>query len=197
MQLFEQHGGYLNSRQVRAAGIPLKSVQRLATGGQVEVVQRGVYHLPNSGVPAHADLIELQLRLPYARPTLVTALDLHCLTTTKPAAVQLAVPLNRSVPELAWPPLQVFWYPPEIYEAGLIRWDEGGASFISYSPEKTLADLLRLERRLGRDVYIEGLKRYLAAPVINIPELLEMARVCGVQRTLRRDLEVLTHEANH
>jgi len=194
--LFAQHGGYLTSRQVRAAGLSLKPVQLLIDGGEVEVVQRGVYRLTAADLPPHADLVELQLRVPYARPALITALDLHGLTTTRPTVIQVAIPLNAAFPALAFPPVQVFWYPPGIYDHGVIRWTPSELGFETYSAEKTIADLLRLERRLGRDVYLEGLKNYLARPDRDLSTLLTAAQGNGVDRQLRRDLEVLTHEAN-
>lgn len=195
--LFTRHGGYLTSRQVRAAGLPLKPVQRLIERGEVEAVQRGVYRLTATDLPPHADLVELQLRVPYARPTLMTALDLYGLTTTRPTVIQVAIPINATFPALAFPPVEVFWYPPGVYDSSVIRWAQAEPGFETYSAEKTIADLLRLERRLGRDVYLEGLKNYLTRPDRDLPALLKSAQGNGVDRQLRRDLEVLTHEANH
>ena len=193
---FAQHGGYLTSRQVRAAGLSLKPVQRLIDRGEVEAVQRGVYRLTAADLPPHADLIELQLRVPYARPALITALDLHGLTTTRPTVIQVAIPVNAVFPRLAFPPVEVFWYPPGVYDHGVIRWTSSEPGFETYSAEKTIADLLRLERRLGQDVYLEGLKNYLARPDRDLHALLTAAQGNGVDRQPRRDLEVLTHEAN-
>ena len=196
LALFHQHGGYLSSRQVRQAGLPLKTVKRLTQAGRVQIVQRGVYQLLDVPAAPHADFLELSLRVPYARVALISALDLHGLTTTRPTRLQVAIPSNRTFPELLSPPVQVFWFPPEIHAAGMQDWSAAPLRFPVYSPEKTIADLLRLERRLGRDVYVEGLKNYLARPDRQVPELLAMARICGVELLLRRDLEVLTHEAN-
>lgn len=50
--------------------------------------------------------------------------------------------------------------------------------------------------RQGRDPYLEGLKNYLLRPDRRVSELLAMARACGVEGQLRRDLEVLTRETN-
>lgn len=195
LDLFRQHGGYLSSRQVRGAGLPLKAVQRLAHAGRVQVLQRGVYQLLEHQAAPHGDLLEVCLRVPYARIALASALDLYGLTTTRPTAIQVAIPSNRTFPALSFPPVQVFWFPPQVYAAGLQHWQEADIRFPVYSPEKTIADLLRLERRLGRDLYLEGLKTYLGRPDRKPAELLAMARICGVEAALRRDLEVLTHDA--
>lgn len=190
---FAQQGGYLTSSQVRAEGIDLKVVGRMIENGEVEQVQRSVYRHTDADIPEHADLIELQLRVPYARPTLITALDLHGLTTTRPTRIQVAIPANRAMPTLTYPPMQVYWYPPEVYDAGTVTSGQPPLTFTTYSPEKTLADLLRMAGKLGRQPYLEGLTNYLARPERNLPELLRMARIDRVEDELRHDLEVLTH----
>ena len=191
---FAEQGGYLTSSQVKEQGIDLKVVGRMIEGGEVEQVHRGVYRYTSADLPEHADLIELQLRVPYARPTLITALDLHGMTTTRPAKIQVAIPTNRAMPNLPYPPLQVYWYPPEIYETGTVNLGQPPLTFTTYSPEKTIADLLRLSGKLGRQPYLEGLSHYLARPKRNIPELLRMARINRVEEQLRQDVEVLTHD---
>ncbi|MGK0620113.1 type IV toxin-antitoxin system AbiEi family antitoxin domain-containing protein [Meiothermus cerbereus] len=56
-----------------------------------------------------------------------------------------------------------------------------------YGPEKTLADLLKFSNRYGEDLFLEGLKNYLACrqPCPDLLRLLEAARVCRVERRLR------------
>ncbi|RJF72737.1 transcriptional regulator-like protein [Deinococcus cavernae] len=191
---FAQQGSYLTSSQVRAEGIDLKVIGRMIEAGEVEQVQRGVYRHTGADLPEHADLIELQLRVPYARLTLMTALDLHGLTTTRPTRIQVAIPTNRAMPDLTYPPVQVYWYPPEVYEAGTLSFGQPPLTFTTYSPEKTLADLLRMAGKIGRQPYREGLTNYLTRLERNISELLRMARIDRVEDELRRDLEVLTHD---
>ncbi|MFC3861161.1 type IV toxin-antitoxin system AbiEi family antitoxin domain-containing protein [Deinococcus antarcticus] len=190
---FAQQGGYLTSSQVRAEGIDLKVIGRMIESGEVEQIHRGVYRYTAADLPEHADLIELQLRVPYARPTLITALDLHGLTTTRPTRIQVAIPANRAMPSLTYPPVQVYWYPPEVYDTGTVTLGQPPLTFTTYSPEKTIADLLRMAGKLGRQPYLEGLTNYLARPERNLPELLRMARIDRVEDELRHDLEVLTH----
>ena len=104
LQLFQTHGGYLTSQEVRAAGIPTMYLTLLERKGLIERLQRGVYRCPaGHTAPVNstaADLLEVQLRVPYARPCLTTALNLHDLTTTRPAALQFAIPANRRFPDL-------------------------------------------------------------------------------------------------
>ncbi|MEW6421982.1 MAG: hypothetical protein AB1511_09690 [Deinococcota bacterium] len=50
----------------------------------------------------------MQLRVPHARPCLVTALNLHGLTTTMPVRLQVAIPRHRTMPALADLPVEDF-----------------------------------------------------------------------------------------
>jgi hypothetical protein len=135
--------------------------------------------------------------VPYARPCLVSALHLHGLSTTRPAALQFAVPANRQFPALAYPPTEVFYFRPRAYETGRQVIPVLGRSLETYTPEKTLADLLRFAPHFGRELYLEGLKKYLARRLGSPTQLLAAARLGGVEIPMRRDLEVLGHDQDH
>lgn len=197
LALFARGAGYLTASEARAAGVYPKLIDRLVRRGLVERVQRGVYRLLEIPPPTHADLLEVQLRAPFARPCLATALDLHGLTTTRPARLQFAVPRHRMLPDITYPPLEVFYWGAGAYAHGVTSVPSGGRELVTYTIEKTLADLLKYAPKLGPELYYEGLKNYLSSR--RHPDtraLLDAARVNRVEPELRRDLEVLRHEAN-
>ncbi|HEX2863854.1 MAG TPA: type IV toxin-antitoxin system AbiEi family antitoxin domain-containing protein [Deinococcales bacterium] len=198
--LFEARGGYLTSREARDHGIHAEQLARLVALGRAERVQRGVYRLLGDATPfgAAEELLELQLRVPYARPCLVSALHLHGLTTTRPAALQFAIPRHRAFPWLAEPRVEVFYFQPQAYAYGTFELAVAGRRLTTYTAEKTLADLLRYAPKLGREVYLEGLKNYLRGrPHRAGRALIEAARAMRVEAPLRRDLEVLAHDQAH
>ncbi len=202
LELFVQRGGYLTSRDAVQAGVPGMTLTRLLRRGVIERPQRGVYRLVDTGkleaVAAEAeDLLEVQLRFPYARPCLVSALHLHGLTTTRPAALQFAVPARHRRPVVDFPALEIFYFGPRAYRAGLTTLDVRGRPLTTYSPEKTLTDLLRYAPRFGRDLYLEGLKKYLGQPGVQVQALIQMGKDQGVWKELSRDLEVLLHDQDH
>lgn len=197
---FLRRGGYLTASEAQEAGIHAEQLARFVQEGRAERVQRGVYRLLDETIPfgAAEELLEVQLRMPYARPCLVSALHLHDLTTTRPAVLQFAVPANRSAPRLAFPRIQIFYFRPASYAFGTAELPVALRRLTTYTPEKTLADLLKYAPKYGRDVYLEGLKNHLS----KLPErgtwgLLEAADVIGVSATMRRDLEVLRHDQDH
>lgn len=198
--LFLARGGYLTAREARGKDIHAEQPARFVQEGAAERVQRGVYRLVDETVPfgAAEELLEVQLRVSYARPCLVSALHLHDLTTTRPAVLQFAVPANRTAPRLAFPRIQIFYFRPASYAFGTAELPVASRRLTTYTPEKTLADLLKYAPKYGRDIYLEGLKNYLSQfPERGTWGLLEAADVLGVSAPMRRDLEVLRHDQDH
>lgn len=197
--LFEHRGGLLTAREARANGLHPQHLARLVARGDIERVTRGVYRLTDFTVLGAAeDLLEVQLRVPYARPCLITALHLHGITTTRPTRLQFAIPRNRAFPVTHAPPVEVFYFGTAAYDMGREEIPVAHRLLTTYSPEKTIADLLRYAPKLGRDIYLEGLKNYLREHRRRgTRDLLNMARLSNVERELRRDLEVILHEPDH
>lgn len=199
LELLRRGGGYLTARAAAAAGVPGITLTRLLRRGVVERPQRGVYrlvaHKGGQDISAEAeDLLEVQLRSPMARPCLASALHLHGLTTTRPTRLQVAVPRGSRRPQLDYPMVEVFLFGPTAYDTGQVDLPVGPRTLGTYTPEKTLVDLLRYAPRLGRALYLEGLGRYLWRPGAQVQLLLDLGRALGVGRTLAHDLEVLLHD---
>lgn len=192
--LLDRHGGWLTYRQARQAGLDPHTLGQAVRQGQLERLQRGVYRAVNTAPLGHDDLLEVQLRFPHARPCLLSALAFHGLTVQNPGSVEVAVPRGRRAPRTDYPPLTVYTFTPRLYAYGAERYPLGAHTLTLYTPEKTLCDLLRFEQRLGRDLFLEGLKNYLRARAgapPDLPRLRDAARACGVASRLDQALEVL------
>ena len=190
--LIQAGGGYVTHRAVVQAHLDPHLLGQAVRRGLLERLQRGVYRATTREMTSHEDLLEVSLRLPYAVVCLESALAFHGLTTANPKCVHLAVPRTRRVPSLEYPPLEVYHFSPPMYGYGIEH--QGG--FRVYRAEKTLADLLRWEKRVGLELFLEGLKRYLTRPHSrpDFESLLEAARVCKVELRMRQALEVSTFD---
>ncbi|GAA4015633.1 hypothetical protein GCM10022631_29750 [Deinococcus rubellus] len=200
LSLLHDRGGYATTAEITAAGLPRTNLTRLTRCGVIVRLARSVYRLADMGnlAPADAatDILEVQLRFPYARPCLVSALHLHDLTTT-PHALQFAVPGNRQTLHFEPMPLETFYFTAPAYAAGVIQLSVRSRSLTTYSIEKTLIDLLRYAPKFGRDLYLEGLKKALAQRRLDRGKMMQLARTLHVGKELARDLEVLGHDQNH
>ena len=191
--LFDQHQGLVTRHQVVEAGLHPRVLGQWAEAGQAERVQRGVYRATENAGFTHDGLVEVQLRMPYAVICLASALDFHRLTTFIPKHVYLAIPRNRADPKLEYPPTWVFYYPAAIYTYGVEEHPTPAGNLRVYSLEKTLADLLRYESKLGIDFFYEGLKTHLCKTKNrpNVAGLLEAAKICGVYPKMLETLQLL------
>jgi predicted transcriptional regulator of viral defense system len=197
LRRFYQHGGVLTTHEVSAWGIPSMTLTRLIEQGLIERTQRGVYRLVDTGAftkaSAEADeLLDIQLRFPFARPFLSSALHLHELTTTRPSALQLAIPAHRHALPVQFPAIEVFFVTPQYYDSDLFSFPVGQRNLITYTAEKTICDLLRYSSKFGRELYLEGLKKYLRHHSSH--RLIETAKRNRVWKKLSPDLEVLLHD---
>jgi predicted transcriptional regulator of viral defense system len=196
-KLFQQHGGLLTRKQVEAERLPPYLLTRWVRHGMAERLQRGIYRAVDSSMQPYEGLLEVQLRIPYGVVCLASALAFHGLTTFIPKTIQLAVPRKRKPPKLEYPPTEIVYFSDKRYSYGLETHRIVNHDLHIYSPEKTLADLLRNQKQLGAELFREGLKNYLQRkkPKADIQALLAAAKVCGVEAKLRPLLEVLLHEA--
>lgn len=199
-QLFQTQGGYLTVQEARTAGFHTAQLQRLLKSGLLEQPQRGVYRLASHPMTSYEDLLEVQLRVDTARVCLISALDLHGLTTTRPSRLQFTIPNKNRFPELSYPPVEVFYFQKDYYSFGQmdLAFEGSPRTIRTYTPEKTLLDLLRYAPRFGRDLYLEGLKNHLKK---NSPHrLIETARQAPagwrkhILEELLHDLEVTLHD---
>lgn len=202
LEYAHQRGGYVTAAEATAAGIPRIELTRSVQHRQLIRLAPGVYQLADlSGLEAEdamlTDLLEVQLRFPFARPCLVSALHLHGLTTTRPNRLQFAVPKNRQA--LVYPglPVSTFYFGDQAYAAGLMQVPVRERHLTTYTVEKTLIDLLRLAPKFGRELYLEGFKNARRDGALNRRTLGQLARTLGGWKELARDLEVLDHDQDH
>ena len=68
---------------------------------------------------------------------------------------------------------------------------EPAASFAITDPERTVVDAFRLRHRMGEDLAVGGLRRYLRRPRPKPGRVLDLARELGVRAPVMHALRVL------
>ena len=100
------HKGPLRARDLADAGIPRTYLRRLCDRGILEQVDRGVYRLADAPVTELHSLAEVVVRVPHAIVCLLSALQLHGLTTEVPHAVWVMIDRHARMPKLSYPTLE-------------------------------------------------------------------------------------------
>jgi len=189
--IFMKNGGILRAAEAIRLGIHPRDLYGMRDRGEVVELSRGLFRLASLPPPEDPDLLAVAVRVPRAVVCLTSALACHDLTTEVPHEVHIALPRPVSRPRLGHPPLRVFSFSKESFKAGIETRTTNGVPFRIYSPAKTIADCFKFRNRIGLDVALDALKRFLARKGASTRELLEYARVCRVEKVILRYLEAL------
>jgi hypothetical protein len=170
-------GGTISSAELIAAGARWEDVYGMRDSGALVEVSRGIYRLADAPATAHLDLLAVCRRVPGGMICLNSAASYWDLTDEMPAAVHVAVPRGRHRPHIAYPPTQVHVFAAATFELGRERQTiESGDRIVVSSRERTVVDLVRLRSRVGRDLALAALRRYLTSRDARPGDLLALAR---------------------
>ena len=192
--LIEGGDGLLDRATLDAHRVHPRTLAQWLATGRLERLHRGLYRATDRFI-THQDLLEAWVAAPYSVVCLISALAFHGLGTQLPGRVYLAVSRTHRAPTLAYPPLEVHHFPAAIFGYGVQHHPIGQRQVPIYSPEKTLADLLRYERFTGRDVFLEGLQHYLKDQRRDLDLLMDAAKVCKVEGRLGTYVEALVNDS--
>jgi predicted transcriptional regulator of viral defense system len=186
--------GPIRPRDLAAAGIPRSYLGRLVSRGVLEQTARGVYQRVNADVTELHSLAEVALRVPHGIVCLLSALQVHGLTTELPHAVWLMIDQKARAPAEGSPKLELVRASGDARTHGVeVRRIEAVDVKIT-SAAKTVADCFRYRRRVGLEVALEALRAYLRPPrraARSIDALVAAARADRVTSVVRPYLEAL------
>lgn len=153
--------GPVRARDLDDAGIPRSYLARLIARGELEQASRGLYRAPDAEATELHSLVEVSLRVPHATICLLSALQVHGLTTELPHAVWLMIDTRARAPKLDTPAIEIVRAHGPAREHGVERRRIEGVEVRITSPAKTVADCFRYRRHVGTDVAVAALRDYL------------------------------------
>jgi len=190
LEFVKNRGGIVRARELKAQGIPTVYLTRLCERGELERVSRGLYCLTGVDVTEHHGLAEAAKRVPNGVVCLLSALAFHELTDENPFEVWMAIAGKARLPKVEHPPVRFCRFSGAALREGVERRTIQGVEVQVYSPEKTLADCLKYRNKIGLDVAVKALRRYLGRRrKMRLDQLMRFARICRVERRMRRYLE--------
>ena len=183
--------GPVRARDLDDAGIPRAYLKRLCDRGTLEQVDRGLYRLADAPVTELSSLAEVSKRVPHAVVCLLSALQVHGLTSEAPHAVWVLIDRHARLPKLASPTLEVVRASGCAREHGVQTRVIDGVNVQLTTPAKTVADCFRFRRHVGLEVALAALKDYLRKRKGSIDALVEAARADRIYAFMRPYLEAL------
>lgn len=191
LQIFESHHGLLRTQQALNLGISSRTLYALRDMGRIIRLSRGLYQLADRPVSEYYDLVIAAQRVQQGIVCLLSALEYHQLTTQIPHQVYLALPKDAEKPRLEYPPLRLFWFSGESYQAGIEEHILDGAVVRIYCAEKSVADCFKFRNKVGLDVTLEALKLYRKSEDFDLGNLVAFARIDRVEKVMQPYLEAL------
>ncbi|NLG00226.1 MAG: transcriptional regulator [Lentisphaerae bacterium] len=184
-------GGTFTPSEAQSHGISTRTLYRMLQSGKVTRLSRGVYQMADAPDAGSTDYAVIAKRVPNGVVCLLSALYHHELTTEIPHKIYLAVTRDARVPRLDYPPVRVFRMSSASFTPGIEKRAIGGIETRIYSPEKTIADCFKFRNSIGLDVAVEALKNYMTRRGRNPDRVLEMAKVCRVEKVMRPYLNAI------
>lgn len=185
----EQHGIF-RAREAVAYGVDSSTLSTLVRQGLLERDARGLYRRPDAPFSAHHTLVEVAARVPGAVFCLLTALDVHALTTENPPDVYLALRRGAHRPLLHVKSTVVYVSEPA-FSAQIESFPVEGRELRVTSAARTVADCFKFRSKIGKAVAIEALRDFLRTRRHELPALREAAATVRVTSVLTPYLEAL------
>jgi predicted transcriptional regulator of viral defense system len=183
--------GPVRARDLEQIGVPRAYLKRLQERGLLEQVDRGLYRLADAPMTELSSLAEAARRVPHATVCLLSALQLHALTTEVPHAVWLMIERHARKPQLSNLKLEIVRASGPSLTHGAEQRSINGTKVRVTTPAKTVADCFRFRRHVGLDVALAALKDYRTKRKGNMDELVAAARADRIYAFMRPYMEAL------
>jgi predicted transcriptional regulator of viral defense system len=183
--------GPIRARDLDKVGIPRAYLRRLSERGLLEQVDRGLYQLADARVTELNSIAQVAARVPQGTVCLLSALQLHGLTTEVPHAVWIMIDRHARIPKLTYPKLEVVRASGKAREQGLATRTIERVKVSVTTPAKTVADCFRYRRHVGLDVALAAMRDYLHKHRNGIDALVISAKADRIYPFMRPYLEAL------
>jgi predicted transcriptional regulator of viral defense system len=177
LDIARRAGGVASASELIQGGARWEDLYRLRDGGALIELSRGIYRVADAPATAHLDLVAVCRRVPDGMICLSSAASFWDLTDEMPDAVHVAVARGRHRPNIVYPPTRVHVFAADTFALGRVQQPLESVETIAISSrERTVVDLLRFRSRVGRDLALSALRRYLQHRDAKPGELLALAR---------------------
>ena len=127
--------------------------------------------MPDRSVSEHGTLAEAARKHPQAIVCLLSALQVHDLTTQLPFEVWLAIPNKARAPKMDYPPLRIVRFSGTALTDGIEEHPIDGVTVRVTNVARTVADCFKFRNKIGLDVAMEALREAWRARRVSMDEL--------------------------
>jgi len=188
--LLAHEKGLIRASELAKFGASGAVLQKLLETDQLTRISRGVY------IPVHLMFTEkiqhavVALKFPRMVFCLLTALQIHELTTQLPHQLWVAIGQKARAPKLDFPPVRIIRMNDLSFGLTTLIVD-GGIPIQVTNVAKTIADCFKYRNKVGIDVALEALRDAWRQKKVTMDEIWLAAEHCRVQNVMRPYMESL------
>lgn len=190
-RIFYENKGYLHAKDLTEKGIHRKYLSDLLENEEVIKLKRGLYKWNDEKFNSLNELIDVAMIIPDGVVCLASALSYYELTTYSPLEYQIAIPNQKKIKSVSYPPINLYYFSKKYYQEGIKEEKIDEYEIKIYDIEKSLSDSFRYSYEIPKDILIESLKEYLSHSDRNINKLMNYASGTSAEKNLTKYLEVL------
>ncbi len=183
--VFEQHGGMMRTKELTAAKLDYRKLQKLIQDGHVEKIRYGYYQWVNAEDFSEVGTV---LRLfPDAILCMDTALRYYGYSDRTPGLWHLAVSKDsgKSRFQIDYPFVKPYFAEPKLLELGLTVGEMDGHTVRIYDKDRIICDCLRYRNKMDKELFNKAIQSYIRDPSKSIPRLLEYAGPLRVKKVAK------------
>ncbi len=185
-------GGISSAMELIEKGVRWDDLYRLRDSGELIELSRGIYRVADAPATAHLGLVAVCRRAPAGMICLNSAASFWDLSDEMPDAVHMAIARGKHRPRIAYPPTRIHVFAAATFSLGRVPHKvESGETIAISSKERTVVDLMRLRSRVGRDLALGALRRYLQGADAKPGGLLALARQLRIASVVSAAMEPL------
>jgi predicted transcriptional regulator of viral defense system len=187
--LLRDGGGYIRTSDAESAGVSRSYFGDYVRKHGLERVAHGLYATEDVWPDG---MHVIQSRFPSAVFSHETALLLFGLTDREPTRYSITLKSGSNGTALTGEGVKVYKVKGSLFEEGLVEAKSpAGHAVRSYSPERTLVDIVRSRSGIEVQDYQTAFKEYARMKGKNLPQLMRLARAFSVEKAVRQHMEVL------
>ncbi len=181
------HGGVLKTSELNAIGLNSRQIRKLLDQRELSKIKQGYYELTGE---VNAEEIIIARLFPEAVIFLESSLLHYNYTDRIPTAWQIAVDRDseKSQYDIDYPIVQPFYQEPKLLKVGVSIVRIQGVEIKIFDRDRTLCDVMRYERKLGKEVFSNAVMRYIKDPKKNIRHLLEYAEIFNITKKVQSQI---------
>jgi len=186
----EIYGGLIKTSQIEELGISRANIKRLVDKGSLVREARGIYSIPSEINDEYHTLSRRSDKLVFSYGT---ALFFLGLSDRVPRTIEVTLPQGYNACRLKkdHPNLRIHYVKPELLMLGTEKvTTPQGSRVITYNKDRCICDIVKNESKVDKQIYTQAIKEYFGEEY-KPRNLLKMAKAIGVEKEIRRYMEVL------